>query len=338
MTLRTDVTPGSVPAVSSVLRDIQAPVREGLDRVAEDMWRIVSADNSLITDVSRHLMLVKGKMVRPTLLLLSSEADGSPEPRASAMAAVAELIHLATLIHDDAVDHSVLRRGMPTINALFSHQVSVIMGDFLYSRSLTELVRLGDIEALGVFTSATNELTLGEMRQLAAIDALAFSEDDYDALIGAKTASLFGASCEVGALCGARRFRRELTRYGFRLGMAFQVADDLLDYTASHEVTGKPSGLDLREHKVTLPLIAALRTMSRAGRERVETLFADPSPSDEHIAEVVEIVREEGGLDYARRRGEEFAQQAEEALRDIPDSPVRSALMDTITYVMDRRS
>ena len=302
------------------------------------MWRIVATDNPLVTDVNAHLLLAKGKMVRPTLLLLSSRVDDTPEPRATTLAAVAELIHLATLVHDDAVDHSVMRRGRPTINALFSHQVSVIMGDFLYSRALSELVRLGDMEPLAVFTAASNALTLGEMRQLAALDALAFSEDDYDTLIESKTASLFAAACEVGSLCGARRHREVLIRFGQRLGMAFQVADDLLDYTQAQETTGKPTGLDLREHKVTLPLIAALRTMSPAARRRVDRLFADPSPEDGLIAEVVDIVREEGGLEYARRRGEEFAQEAEEALGDLPASPYRNALTEAIGYVMDRRS
>lgn len=302
------------------------------------MWRIVATDNPLVTDVNAHLLLAKGKMVRPTLVLLASNVDGSPEPRANALAAVAELIHLATLVHDDAVDHSVMRRGRPTINALFSHQVSVIMGDFLYSRALSELVRLGDMEPLAVFTAASNALTLGEMRQLAALDALAFSESDYDTLIESKTASLFAAACEVGSLCGAVRFRPALTRFGQRLGMAFQVADDLLDYTEAQETTGKPTGLDLREHKVTLPLIAALRTMRPGARKRVNALFADPSPDDALIAEVVEIVREEGGLEYARRRGEEFAQEAEEALQAVPESRYRRALAEAIGYVMARHS
>ena len=302
------------------------------------MWRIVATDNPLVTDVNGHLLLGKGKMVRPTLLLLSSHVDGKSESRATTLAAVAELIHLATLVHDDAVDHSVLRRGMPTINALFSHQIAVIMGDFLYSRALSELVRLGDMEPLAVFTAASNALTLGEMRQLAALDALAFTEDDYDTLIESKTASLFAAACEVGSLCGAQRFRAPLTRFGQRLGMAFQVADDLLDYTEAQETTGKPTGLDLREHKVTLPLIAALRTMPASARSRVDALFADQSPDDAAIADVVEIVREEGGLEYARRRGEEFAQQAEEALAELPESEFRTALGESIGYVMDRRS
>ena len=335
MTLKTRATPASGMAA---LREIQAPVRASLDRVSDDMWRVVTADNPLINEVNQHLFLMKGKMVRPTLLLLSSAAAGTPEPRASAFAAVAELIHLATLVHDDAVDHSVLRRGMPTVNALFSHQVSVIMGDFLYSRALSELVRLGDIEALGIFTGATNELTLGEMRQLGALDALAFSERDYDELIRAKTASLFAASCEVGALCGAPEYREPLRRFGERLGMIFQVVDDLLDYTEDQETTGKPTGLDLREHKVTLPLIAALRTMSPAARERVNLLFATPEPGEELVAEVIGIVGEEGGLDYARRRGDDFAREAEEALGPLPRTPERAALLDTIGYVMERRS
>jgi len=332
------VRANSSPSLADTLRQIQSPVQEGLRGVVDEMWRIVATDNPLVTDVNAHLLLAKGKMVRPTLLLLASRVDGTPEARATTLAAVAELIHLATLVHDDAVDHSVMRRGRPTINALFSHQIAVIMGDFLYSRALSELVRLGDMEPLAVFTAASNALTLGEMRQLAALDALAFSEDDYDTLIESKTASLFAAACEVGALCGAQRYRKALTLFGQRLGMAFQVADDLLDYTEAQETTGKPTGLDLREHKVTLPLISALRTMSPAARRRVDALFANPDPDDALIAEVVEIVREEGGLEYARRRGEEFAQEAEEALSALPESSYRNALAESIGYVMDRRS
>jgi octaprenyl-diphosphate synthase len=283
-------------------------------------------------------MLMKGKMVRPTLLLLASQTEGTPEDRAAAYAAVIELIHLATLVHDDAVDHSVLRRGMPTINSLFTHQVAVIAGDFLYSRAVQELVRLSDLEALRVFANASNELTVGEMRQLGALDALAFSEDDYEFLIKCKTAALFKAACEVGALCGAQRFRQQLARFGERLGMAFQVADDLLDYTEAAVTMGKPTGLDLREHKVTLPLIAALRDLSPGGRRLVDELFRAPEPSEERDCAVMEVVRDAGGLDYARQRGGEYLSQAEAALGDLPESPARAALTDAMFYVIDRRS
>lgn len=327
----------SPSALAAALRDIQAPVRDELEAVSNELWRIVSADVPLITEVQQHLMGMKGKLFRPTLLLLSSAVEDRSQPRAITYAAVIELIHLATLVHDDAVDHSALRRGMPTINSLFSHQVSVIMGDYLYLRALRELVTLADLEPMSAITLASNEMTLGEIRQLAAFDALAFTEGDYETLIRAKTASLFMAACEVGALCGAPRHREALVRYGKRLGMAFQIVDDVLDYTEGQEMTGKPSGLDLKEHKVTLPLIAALREMPAESRRRVEELFASPQPEDGAVSEVISIVREYGGLDYARRRGEQFARESEEALADVPEGPARTALVDAIAYVVERR-
>jgi octaprenyl-diphosphate synthase len=302
------------------------------------MGNIVASDLPLVGEVSAHLLAMRGKLFRPTLLLLSSEVDGKPEERAISLAATLELIHLATLVHDDAVDHSVLRRGMPTVNALFSHQISVIMGDFLYSTALTSLVSLGSLEALQTLTRASTEMTLGEMRQLAVTDPLRFSEDEYYALIKSKTASLMRAACELGAISGARRYRDQLAVYGENLGMAFQIADDLLDYREEKETTGKPSGLDLREHKVTLPLIHALRHMSSASRAEVERLFAREKSTDEEIASVVAIVGDNGGFEYARQRGEEFADRAYEALSDLPNTVARQSLTASISYVMERHS
>ncbi len=318
------------------LREIQAPVRDRLEEVAAELQRVVVADFPMIEAITGHLLRMKGKMFRPTLTLLASAVEGRPEPRAIPLAAVVELVHLATLVHDDSVDHSTLRRGMPTINALFTHQISVIMGDFLYSRAVVELVRVGDMAPLQVLAHATNQMTIGEMRQLTALEAHLFSEEDYDALIDAKTASLLSAACEIGAIAGAVRHRQTLARYGLQLGMAFQIVDDLLDYTADASTTGKPTGLDLREHKVTLPLIHALRHMSPAGRAVVERLFADSEPDDDLIATVIGIVEECGGLEYARRRGERFADEAAEALSELPESRATAALRDAIAYVMER--
>ena len=325
-------------APTNALRDIQAPVRAGLDRVVDEMHRIVTDDLPIIREVSGHLLQMRGKMLRPTLALLASQIEDRPEPRVTTLAAVVELMHLATLVHDDSVDHSVLRRGLPTVNSLFSHQVSVIMGDFLYSRALTALVSMRDLDILKIVTDVANELTIGEMRQLGAVDALAFTEDDYAHLIRAKTASLIAGACESGALCGAPRFAAPMAQYGDRLGMAFQIADDILDYTGDESVTGKPGGLDLREHKVTLPLIAALPRVSPAARRRIDELFATESPGDEVIADVIGIVSDAGGITYARQKGESLANDAEQALRVLPESPVRSSLTDAIAYVMDRRS
>ena len=323
---------------TDALRAIQAPVRERLDLVVDEMHSIVSSKLPMIEQVSAHLLRMRGKMFRPTLTLLSSGVTGEPDPRATRLAAVVELMHLATLVHDDSVDHSVLRRGLPTVNSLFSHQVSVIMGDFLYTRAHAALVDVGDLEFLRILTTVANELTIGEMRQLSAMDGLGFSEDDYFALIRSKTAVLISAACETGALCGAPRYRSALARYGELLGMAFQIADDILDYTSDSAVTGKPSGLDLREHKVTLPLILALPQIAGSRRSRLEELFATEEPDDQLITDVVAIVADAGGIERAHRRGERFAQEAEESLAPLPDSPVRSALTDAISYVMDRRS
>jgi octaprenyl-diphosphate synthase len=325
------------PPAAPALREIQAPVHAQLERVSEELRRIVTADFPLITEVNEHLLQMRGKMFRPTLTLLASEVEEMPQPRVTTMAAVVELLHLATLVHDDAVDHSALRRGMPTVNSAFSHQISVIMGDYLYSRALSTLVTEGDMEPIRILTEVSTQMSMGEMRQLAALDRLSFGEEEYFALNRGKTASLLSGACEIGALCGAVRYRGVLARYGELLGMAFQVADDLLDYTEVTAVTGKPSGLDLRERKVTLPLIAALRSMRTHARTRVERLFAQEEPDDASIAEVVAIVAEHGGIEYAHRRGELFAEEAEETLQGLPDSAARNALSDAITYVMERR-
>jgi octaprenyl-diphosphate synthase len=331
-------TTGSPASVSDALRDIQAPVRDRLDLVADEMHAIMIADLPLIQEVAGHLLRMRGKLFRPTLALLASAVEATPAPTALPLAALIELMHLATLVHDDSVDHSVLRRGLPTVNSLFSHEISVIMGDLLYSRALRAMVKIGDIEIIRILTDVTNDLAMGEMYQLGAIDRLGFGEEDYFVVIRAKTASLIAAACESGALCGAAVHRSALARYGNRLGMAFQIADDILDYTETESVTGKPGGLDLTEHKVSLPLIAALPTLTPGARKRVDVLFSTETPDPEIVAEVIGIVRDAGGIEYARRRGEQFAQEAEDALSGIPDSPVRSSLVDAITYVMERRS
>src|SRR5690606_39077873 len=214
------------------LSQIQEPIVDRLDRVVDEFRRIVAADFEGISEINDYLLQVRGKLFRPSLLLLCSEVGGRSRPEAEALAAVVELIHLSTLVHDDAVDHSVLRRGMPTVNAMWSHQVAIIMGDFLYSRSISELARLGDIEPVRILAAAANAMSVGELRQLASCDALDFTEGDYHLLIECKTASLISAACQLGALYGQTDLREPLGRFGHDLGMAFQIVDDLLDYTS----------------------------------------------------------------------------------------------------------
>jgi octaprenyl-diphosphate synthase len=307
---------------------IQEPIRDYLEGVFGELGRIIRAEFPLADAVNEHLVRIRGKMFRPTLLLLAAQAVSKVRPQE---------ITLGTLVHDDSVDHSALRRGQPTVNAQFSHEIAVIMGDYLYSRAIEELVRLDSLEPLRIMSRVTNELTIGEMREVVAHDVLDFTQDDYEQLIQSKTASLMAGACECGSLVGGGEFRESLRCYGLYLGSAFQIADDLLDYTATESVTGKPTGQDLREHKITLPLIAALPAMDRDEVDQVERLMADPTPDDDDINAVIKIVENRGGIDAARGRAQEFALRAETALETVPAGRARDSLRDCITYSTTRR-
>ena len=302
----------------------------------EELGRIAVADFAMVNEVNDYLMRVPGKLFRPTLVLLSSDIEGKSPRSTLTLAAVVELVHIATLVHDDAVDHSVLRRGMPTVNAVWSHQIAIILGDYLYSRAVTELARLGDLEAVRVLASAANRMSVGEMRQLLAYDDISYSEAEYYRLIDAKTASLMSAACELGALAGNPSLRVPLRRFGHALGMAFQITDDMLDYEGTESVTGKPAGLDLRGRKVTLPLVGALREMAPAEVDQVRHLFTLAEPGDETVESTIELVRRSGGLEYARRKAMDYANSARAAISGLTPGPALEALRESVHHVMDR--
>lgn len=329
--------PTRASARAVTLASIQAPIKLRLDGVVPELQKIVAHELPSIQQLTHHLLQSKGKLFRPTLTLLASDVEGRGSDKAVTLSAAIELMHLATLVHDDSVDHSVKRRGMPTLNKTFSHEVAVIMGDYLYARALGALVRLENLTVVRIMTDVTAELAIGEMRQLSSVDTLDFTEEAYVKTVSSKTGSLLSAACETGSLFGASQHQAALARYGDLLGIAFQIADDVLDY-GDTAVTGKPSGLDLLEHKVTIPLIGALKSMSSAGRKRVEALFGAAEPSDELVAEVKGLVKDAGGLEYAHQRGAEFAERAHEALATLPNTPARAALADAIVYVMERVS
>jgi octaprenyl-diphosphate synthase len=320
------------------LDEVQAPVLDDLQRVRDTMEDAITRNIPMLAIAARHLLAMKGKMFRPSLVLLANSVSGTPNSNAIVVASVVEMVHLATLVHDDAVDHSMLRRGMPTINSLFSDQISVIMGDYLYSTALTQLVALGNMSAIRVLVDASTQMSVGELSQLSTAEPLDFSEADYEFLIRSKTASLMSAACSVGAMCGAPDHVDSLARYGDALGMVFQITDDLIDFTEASETTGKPSGLDLKEHKMTLPLIAALREMTQTERDLVAELLATDDPPDDDIARVASIVVERGGLEYARERAAAYAERARAALADLPVTAARDALGAAILYVMERHA
>tara|TARA_B110000438_G_scaffold255487_1_gene262315 strand:+ start:502 stop:1509 length:1008 start_codon:yes stop_codon:yes gene_type:complete len=318
------------------MSSIQTIVAERLEAVQGEIGRIIVSDFGMIKEVNECLLSMKGKLFRPTLVLLANEVGEEPSEDAVTLGALVELVHLATLVHDDAVDHSVLRRGLPTVNALWTHQVAVIMGDYLYSRSVSELVRMKKYLALSVLANAANQMSIGEMRQLTSVDALEFSEEDYSRLIECKTASLISAACEIGSLDGATQHSQSLADFGHNLGMAFQIADDLLDYRGKEEITGKPSGQDLRERKVTLPLVASLSRMSKVELRETKKFFTLAQPTDRDIEEIVGIVRANGGLVYAENQASLYAERAKEILWTLPTSPAVKALENAVTYAVTR--
>lgn len=321
---------------SSALGFVRGPIQARLRQVAAELRAMVPSDFLPVDEVGEYLFSNHGKLFRPTLLLLSEEAVGESSPEAVKLGAIVELLHVATLVHDDAVDHSVRRRGMPTVNARWTHQVAIIMGDYLYSRAVMEITELGDLEAIGLLAETANRMTIGEMRQLTSRDALGFSREDYNLLCECKTASLLATACELGAMSGDRACRRPLREFGHRLGMAFQITDDLLDYTKPASITGKPKGQDLREHKVTLPLIVALEEMSPNQRSTVETLFANPEPSDDQVDTVIDLVDRSGGIAAARSEAQRVADGARGLLGRLPEGPARDALYLAVDYVVNR--
>lgn len=325
-------------AAPPALQAVKEPVRARLAEVEAAIGRMVPAGYEATDAVSEYILSLQGKLFRPTLLLLSNGVGDDPSPQAIQLAAVVELIHVATLVHDDAVDHSARRRGLPTVNARFSHQVSIIMGDYLYSRAVMEVAKIGNVSAIHLLAHAANRMTVGEMRQLMSHDTLLFSEEDYYLLCQCKTAALMAAACELGGMFGAGFTREPLRDFGFHLGMAFQITDDLLDYTVPADVTGKPSGQDLREHKVTLPLIAALQEMDAADRTVVRQLFVDPEPAEDAVRDVMIAVDQNGGLEYARSMAQEFGDRARANLEELPADSCREALDAAVDFVTQRQS
>jgi octaprenyl-diphosphate synthase len=319
------------------LATIQGLVNEVLDEVLARMSSVLATEVPFINEVSFHLHQMRGKLFRPALLALANRAEERPDPREVALGAVVEIIHLATLVHDDSIDRSSLRRGLPTLNNRWGHKVSIIMGDYLYSRAMTEITRIGDLELIGLAARVTNDLTVGEMVEIAHHRRLVEDPAQYFFMIEKKTASLIATACEMGAVIGAPGSREALNDYGKRLGMAFQLVDDIMDYGGEPSVMGKPSGSDLREGQATFPLLAILPGLDPQQRRAVRAVFPSTgSPPVDAIEEVVQLVRSRGGIEATRRVAREYAARARDALARVPPTPAREVLDSAVDYVLGR--
>jgi octaprenyl-diphosphate synthase len=320
------------------LESIQAPVREELLEVQSFIRNLIMQEFHFLEEVALHVTSMKGKLIRPTLLLLSGGLnDGNERPGSLvSMAVVVEMIHTATLVHDDFIDNASLRRGLQTLNDRWSDQVSIIMGDYLYSRSLIEMVGVGDIEVMRIVSEACRRIALGEMMELNLTGDLSQSEEQYYRTISEKTASLISASCEGGAVLSGCGYREQLREYGEQLGMAFQIVDDVFDYTGKSDSLGKIVGTDLKEKKATLPLIHSLRHMSERERHYVEEVFMKKVIDEADIAGVSTLIREHDGFDYAMQQAVSFAGEARKAISEVNPSKYKDSLLDAVDYVLER--
>lgn len=321
------------PMTSVTLTDL---LREDLLAVDAVIRARLYSDVALVRQVAEYIIAAGGKRMRPTLLLLGAKAFGYAGRAHHELAAVVEFIHTATLLHDDVVDESALRRGRDTANAVFGNAASVLVGDFLYSRAFQMMVTVKDMRVMEILAEATNVIAEGEVMQLMNCNDADIDEDDYLRVIRYKTAKLFEASARLGALIADAGAENEaaLGRYGMHLGTAFQLIDDVLDYSGDSANTGKNVGDDLAEGKPTLPLLHVLQhgtaEQSRLVREAIE------QGSAAHFQEILAAIEVTGALDYTRQCARAEARLAAEAIAGLPDGVYKNALLELCVLAVER--
>jgi octaprenyl-diphosphate synthase len=317
---------------------ILAPIAADMRRVDALIRERLGSDVPLVRQVAEYIVAGGGKRLRPALLLLSAGACGCRGDARLELAAVVEFIHTATLLHDDVVDTSQLRRGRKTANAAFGNAASVLVGDFLYSRAFQMMVSVDSMRVMQVLADATNTIAEGEVLQLMNCHDPDVTEKAYLEVIRRKTAKLFEASARLGAVLGGapQALEEGLAEYGMRLGTAFQVIDDVLDYSGDAAEIGKSLGDDLAEGKPTLPLIRAIACGSEAQRAAVRRAITEGGRDD--FAPVLEAVRASGALDYAREAARGEAEAAKRALAPLAASAHRESLLELASFSVARRA
>jgi len=317
------------------LQRILAPVAEDLLAVDREIRARLASDVALIGTVADYIIAAGGKRLRPAILLLLARGLGYQGRAHILLAAVIEFIHTATLLHDDVVDESELRRGRATANAHFGNAASVLVGDFLYSRAFQMMVEAGEMRVLRILADATNRIAEGEVLQLMNVHDPSVDEQRYLEVVGRKTAALFEAAARIAAvIAGASaELEQAAARYGAGLGTAFQMIDDVLDYSGHVDDIGKRLGDDLREGKLTLPLIHAMHQVDAEQRQAIERAIREGGGDFAHIARIVQA---NGSIAYVRRRAGDESALAVDAARQLPASSYRDSLLDLVAFAMDR--
>jgi octaprenyl-diphosphate synthase len=320
------------------LREIVRLVEDDLVRVEDLFAEQARSDVRLVSEIGRYIQEGGGKRVRPALLLLASRLCGYAEERAVVLAATVEFIHTATLLHDDIIDEATVRRGRRSVNSRWGNDVTVLLGDFLYTKSMAMALSQDNLPILRLLSDVTLHMIEGEILEIERDGNMQVTEEDHLDLIRRKTADLFAACTRIGALLGGvdERRREALTSYGLNLGICFQMVDDLLDFTAEEETLGKPVANDLREGKVTLPMIFLLRRAAAADAEKVRAVLEDRGFSRVTREEIVRLARDHGALEAARALAERYAEAARADLLAFERSPYRDALEALPGFILAR--
>lgn len=324
---------GAAPAT-----DLFAEVREDLQQVEARLWGLLEGEDPHLHQLATHLLRGGGKRLRPALVLLSAKMFRYRPERVVPVAAAVELIHMATLVHDDVVDGAALRRGLPTVHARWGARTSVLLGDFLFARAFSLLAASGDNRLVRIMADVVLRMSQGELQQLGAAFDLGRSEEQYLDQIDKKTATFIGECCRLGALLGGAREEQveALRQFGYCVGMGFQIVDDILDLTGDERELGKPRGTDLRSGVLTLPVLHALRQEGGAGP--IRRRLAGGPPATAAVDEIARLVGSRGSFEYAYARARAYIDQARGWLARLPAGPIRDRLDAIAEFVGARRS
>lgn len=320
--------------------DLYKPIQHELAAVEKHLGELLHTDDAFIAQTIPQILRAGGKRLRPALLLMSAKICNYSGERSIKLATAVELVHTASLIHDDIIDNDTLRRGMPTINSKLGDTISVILGDYLYSMVFNILAQEDNIEVIRCVASTTSQMARGDLRQLQQQYNMALTEEKYLSINSDKTASLMSCACRIGALCGTscNGEVETLTSYGQNLGMAFQITDDLLDLTAEEKVLGKPLGSDIREGKMTLPLICVMREADTKDREWINTLFRSRRIDKSSLHRVRDMVNRYNGIAYSMQKAIEYSNACKENLKSLEESEMQHTLVQFADYVVNRAS
>ncbi|MBF0493267.1 MAG: polyprenyl synthetase family protein [Deltaproteobacteria bacterium] len=313
-------------------------IQEDLEKVEKSLQLILQSPVELVTQVASHIVNSGGKRLRPILCLLAARAFGFVSASCVRFACVCEFIHTATLLHDDVIDNATLRRGKESSNLLWGNKASVLVGDYLYCKASVLIAEEGDFRVLDIIAKTTETTTEGEVLEIIKSNDLDLKEEDYLEVVRCKTACLIAASCEIGAHLGggSREDQERLRLYGLNIGYAFQLADDALDYISSNDDLGKLVGTDLKEGKVTLPLIHTLRHCSKEEKKVIVDCLE--THSDQALAQVLKIIDKYQGIEYTRQQAQLFIERALEQISPLENHSAKRSLQNLAQYIIDRRN